>query len=191
MPIDVYWLIAVLLLGLVWLIGRWHRRHRMRPGSTAITATVQRRLRPRMPDDCPACCQQEALPNTSRPSCLAVRPWCELKSRRGAPKRITTHGVACPNRTCVYSRITDAHVHALVGDGTHGRRERIQTFRCQACGITFSARRDTPLYRLKTPAYRVGEVLTAGRRGGYRRRGADLWASARHDHHLADPRWRS
>jgi IS1 family transposase len=61
----------------------------------------------------------------------------------------------------VYYRITDAHVHALVGDGTHGRRERIQTFRCQACGITFSARRDTPLYRLKTPAYRVGDVLTA------------------------------
>jgi IS1 family transposase len=49
----------------------------------------------------------------------------------------------------------------LVGDGTHGRHERIQTFRCQACGRTFTARRDTPLYRLKTPAGRVGEVLTA------------------------------
>jgi hypothetical protein len=45
----------------------------------------------------------------------------------------------------VYYRITDAQVHALVGDGKHGRRERIQSFRCQACETTFSARRDTPL----------------------------------------------
>jgi IS1 family transposase len=52
-------------------------------------------------------------------------------------------------------------VHALVGDGSHGTGERIQTFRCQACRTTFSARRNTPLYRLKTPTSRVGEVLTA------------------------------
>jgi hypothetical protein len=52
-------------------------------------------------------------------------------------------------------------VHALVGDGSHGTGERIQTFRSQACRTTFSARRNTPLYRLKTPASRVGEVLAA------------------------------
>jgi hypothetical protein len=57
--------------------------------------------------------------------------------------------------------MTAAQVHALVGDGTHGTHERIQTFRCQACGATFTARRAPPLYRLKTPAGRVGEVLTA------------------------------
>ena len=62
---------------------------------------------------------------------------------------------------CVYYQITDAHVHALVGDGAHGRCERIQTLRCQACKITFSTRRDTPLYRLKTASVRVAEVLTA------------------------------
>jgi hypothetical protein len=49
----------------------------------------------------------------------------------------------------------------LFGDGSHGKSERMQTFRCQACCATFSARRNTPLYRLKTPASRVGEVLTA------------------------------
>jgi IS1 family transposase len=91
----------------------------------------------------------------------AVRPWRELKSRRGAPKRISTAGFACPIRTCTYYRITDAQVHALVGDGTHGTHERIQTFRCQACRTTFSARRDTPLYQLRTASQRVGEVLTA------------------------------
>jgi hypothetical protein len=56
---------------------------------------------------------------------------------------------------------TDAQVHALVGDGSHGTGERIQTCRCQACRTTFSARRTTPLSRLTTPASRVGEVLTA------------------------------
>jgi hypothetical protein len=63
--------------------------------------------------------------------------------------------------TCLYYQITDAYVHALVGDGSHGKGERIQTFRCQSCRTTFGARRDTPLYRLKTQAPRVGEVLTA------------------------------
>jgi IS1 family transposase len=57
--------------------------------------------------------------------------------------------------------VGDAQIHALVGDGTHGKTERIQTFRCQACQTTFSARRNTPLYRLKTASYRVAEVLTA------------------------------
>jgi hypothetical protein len=49
----------------------------------------------------------------------------------------------------------------LLGDGSHGTGERIQTCRCQACRTTFSARRTTPLSRLTTPASRVGEVLTA------------------------------
>ena len=80
------------------------------------------------------------------------RPWSEVKSRRGAPKRIDTEGFACPNRQCSSFGKTDARVHALVGDGKHGRAERIQTFRCQACRATFSARRDTPLYRSKPPA---------------------------------------
>jgi len=58
-------------------------------------------------------------------------------------------------------QITDARVHALVGDGAHGQHERRETLRCQACGTTFSMRRDTPLYRLKTASHRVAEVLTA------------------------------
>jgi IS1 family transposase/transposase-like protein len=90
-----------------------------------------------------------------------VPPWREVKSRRGAPKRINTQGFACPNTTCLYYQITDAQVHALVGDGAHGKCERIQTLRCQACGTTLSTRRDTPLYRLKTASQRVAEVLTA------------------------------
>jgi transposase-like protein len=72
---------------------------------------------------------------------------------------------ACPNQQCAYFGITDAHIHGLVRDGKHGRAEQIQTFRCQACRTTFSARRDTPLYRLKTPSYHVAMVLSALAKG--------------------------
>ncbi len=48
----------------------------------------------------------------------------------------------------------------LFGDGKHGQAERIQTFRGPACHTTFSARRDTPLSRLKTPSHYVAMVLS-------------------------------
>ena len=121
------------------------------------------------------------------PAPLPVRPWREVKSRRGAPKRVNTEGFACPNQQCPYSGITDAHIHALVGDGTHGHAERIQTFRCQACHTTFTARRDTPLYRLKIPSHQIAVVLTALAEGldpsaaeqvfGYRQTTITTWLS--------------
>ena len=49
----------------------------------------------------------------------------------------------------------------LFGDGKHGQAERIQTFRGPACQTTFSSRRNTPLYRLKTPSHHVALVLSA------------------------------
>ena len=122
---------------------------------------VQRLLKPRTPDDCLACRRQVALPPSAPAPPPSVRPWHEVRSRRGAPKRINTQGFACPTPACPYYRITDAQTHALVGDGTHGKHERIQTFRCQACGTTFTSRRETPLYRLKTASVRVAEVLSA------------------------------
>jgi transposase-like protein len=115
-----------------------------------------------------------------------------MKSRRGAPKRVNTEGFACPNHQCPYSGITDAHIHALVGDGKHGHAERIQTFRCQACRTTFSARRHTPLYRLKTPSRQVAMVLTARASGldpsaaervfGYRQATITTWLSRAGEH---------
>jgi len=115
----------------------------------------------RTPDDCPACRLASTPSSGGGPAPLPVRPWCEVKSRRGAPKRVNTEGFACPNRRCLYCGITDAHIHALVGDGKHGQTEHIQTFRCQACHTTFSARHDTPFYRLKTPSHQVARVLSA------------------------------
>jgi transposase-like protein len=105
---------------------------------------------------------------------------------------VNTEGYACPNQQCAYCGITDAHIHALVGDGKHGRAERIQTFRCQACLTTFTARRHTPLYHLKPPSYYVAMVLSAIAEGldpsaaervfGYRQATITTWLSRAGEH---------
>lgn len=153
--------LIIVLLCLLWLIVRRTRGHHAQQDPTPAKAIRQRLLKPRTPDDCPACRCQGVLPPSASGLPPAVRPWSELKSRRGAPKRIATDGFACPNHACLYHAITDPQIHALVGDGTHGKHERIQTFRCQAWGSTFTSRRYTPLYRLKTPSTRIAEVLCA------------------------------
>jgi transposase-like protein len=150
-------------------------RHRM----------VHRLLKPRTPLDCPIC-RLCGTPSSGGGQ-ATVRPWHEVKSRRGAPKRIPTDGFACPNPQCSYFGISDVRVHALVGDGKHGQAERIQTFRGPACRTTFSARRSTPLYRLKTPSHQIAMVLSALAEGldpsaaervfGYRQTTISTWLS--------------
>ncbi len=158
----VFVLIVCLLLALtlLWLLDWFHVRPSTSREGTKCSR-LHRLLKPRTPLDCPACCHSSPSSTNMDPSPLPVRPWCEVKSRRGAPKRIPTEGFACPNQQCLYFGITEAHIHALVGDGRHSRAEQIQTFRCQACHTTFSARRHTPLYRLKTPSHQVAVVLSA------------------------------
>jgi hypothetical protein len=90
-----------------------------------------------------------------------VRPWREVKSRRGAPKQVKTEGFACPNRAANTMGSAIRPSMRLLGDGVRGQAERIQRFRCQACRTTFSAPLHTPLYRLKTPSHRVALVLSA------------------------------
>jgi transposase-like protein len=163
---TLYVFLLLLLFCLLLCLARlWHfyLPHHYPPESRieAVHTKVQRLLKPRSPGDCPTCRLASTFSSVVEPAPPPVRPWREVKSRRGAPKRMNTQGFACPNHQCPYFGITDAHVHALVGDGTHGHAERIQTFRCQACHTTFSARRDTPLYRLKTPSQQIGMVLTA------------------------------
>jgi hypothetical protein len=95
--------------------------------------------------------------NIRQPGVLA---WSERKSTRGKPKTICTAGDACPRLECDYFGNTDPTFHALVGDGKRGV-DGIQGLCCQACGKRFSSRRDTALYRLRTPAARVALVLLA------------------------------
>jgi IS1 family transposase len=164
MALHVYmFLLVVCLLLCLARLGRldWFP---LRPSSSqgeAKRSRLSRLLKPRSPDDCPDC-RLACTPSPGVRSAYApVRPWREVKSRRGAPKRVNTQGFACPNQQCLYFGITDAQIHALVGDGKHGQAERIQTFRCQACRTTFTARRHTPLYRLKTPSQQIARVLSA------------------------------
>jgi hypothetical protein len=97
--VFVFLLVDCLLLSLALL---WHfcwfplRPSQSRGG--AIHSTTQRLLKLRTPLDCPDCrlscthsSQMETLP-------APVRPWSEVKSRRGAPKRTQTMGFACPNQ---------------------------------------------------------------------------------------------
>jgi hypothetical protein len=118
------------------------------------------------------------------------RPWREVKSRRGAPKRINTEGFACPNPQCRYFGNTDAQIHALVGDGKHGQAEQIQTLRCQACRTTFTRQAEYALVPAENPfPCRVAVVLSALAEGldpSAASRIAGL--STSHDHHLVDSR---
>ncbi len=46
-----------------------------------------------------------------------------------------------------------------MGYGRHGKCEEIRDFKCQACGKKFTARRNTILYRLKSPSERIEKIL--------------------------------
>jgi transposase-like protein len=158
--VFVFLLLSFLMLSLAWLCRLSLLHHGLAHSRAGTVHPVVRHLlKPRTPRDCPACRLSCTLPSGVGPA--PVRPWCEMKSRRGAPKRVNTEGFACPNRKCPYFGITETHIHALVGDGTHGRAERIQTFRCQACRTTLSARRDTALSRLNPPSHQIAMVLSA------------------------------
>src|SRR5712692_8511930 len=181
----------ILSLALFWRLC-WLPLQSSHSRGGAKHGTLHRLLKPRSPRDCPDCRLSCAHSSVVEPAPTPVRPWSEVKSRRGAPKRIHTEGFACPNQQCLYSGITDASIHALVGDGKHGHAERIQTFRCQACHTTFTARRHTPLYRLKTSSLQIGMVLSALAEGldasaaervfGYRQATITLWLSRAGEH---------
>jgi IS1 family transposase/transposase-like protein len=184
-------LLMLCLLGL-WSLCWLHHCSAQARAATKMRTRLQRLLKPRTPLDCPACCHASPASSGGGPAPLPVRPWREVKSRWGAPKRIDTEGFACPNPQCTYFGITEAHVHALVGDGKHGHLERIQTFRCQACRKTFTSRRDTPPYHLKTPSQKVAMVLSALAEGldasaaervfGYRQATITTWLSCAGEH---------
>ena len=107
-------LFAVCFLLSLTLLGRldWFPLRPSSSGGEAKHPTLHRLLKPRSPDDCPACRLASIASSGGVPAPAPVRPWPEVKSRRGAPKQVSTEGFACPNRKCPYCGITDAHVHA-------------------------------------------------------------------------------
>jgi hypothetical protein len=186
MNLQVFLLVCMLIVSLALLCALcWPHPGSVRSRAAAkVRTTLPRLLKPRTPDDGPIC--RLASPASSGGELAPVRPWREVKSRRGAAKRLATEGFACPTHPCVYFGNTDASFHALVGDGKHGSAQRIQTFRCQACHTTWSRRRNTPLYRLKTSSQQVATVLSAtSRRAGSLSGRACVRFSTRHHHLVA------
>jgi len=166
------WVFTLLVvIGFVLLLLLAMRRGLPSATGRAHPKPSPRPLKPRNPDDCPACrvTPQPDLPPASPP----LKPYSQVKSPRGRRKRVATAGYACPNPDCLYYGVTDTctaphavrckcdQIHTLVGCGGHGRQEYIPDLKCQACHTKFSVRYGTVLYRLKTPARRVGEVLSA------------------------------
>jgi IS1 family transposase len=148
-----WWLEHTLVVLLVYVLLRILRQQHRQATKKRKKKGKRRRWQPKSPKDCPAC--QEGVKLSLFRVQRRVRPWKEVKSRRGRKSTIPTPGYACPNRGCRYFGVTDAEIHALVGNGKGGKERTIQHFRCQACRCSFSSRRNTPLYYLKTSSDRI------------------------------------
>jgi transposase-like protein len=122
-----------------------------------MAARRPRKWKAKTPADCPAC--RSGVRLSIRPIRRDAQPWREQKSRQGRKKRIRTQGHACPNPACCYFGVTDEQVHAVVGNGKRGKYAHIQALKCQCCRTSFSSRRNTPLYHLKTHTDRIGICL--------------------------------
>jgi transposase-like protein len=109
------------------------------------------------PKDCPHCCCGLRL-ETARIS-GEVRPWREVKSKRGRKKKYATQGYACLNPACAHFGHTNESIHALVRHATRGKDKDIPYLCCQACQTVFSSRKGTPLYYLKTKPERMEMVV--------------------------------
>src|SRR5436189_57628 len=105
--------IECLVLLLVWIViweyylrglnSQWRERGQR--------SKRDRTLKPRTPDDCPACRLEQEL--TLQDSQRTARPWSQVKSRRGRPKEHDTDGQACMEPSCEYYKDTDGTHHAL------------------------------------------------------------------------------
>ena len=107
--VCVFLLVVCFLLSLVLLWRRdWFPLRSASTKGAAKRSRLPRLLKPRTPHDCPACRLASPASSGAGQAPAPVRPWSEVKSRRGAPKRIPTEGFACPNRQCSYFGNTDA-----------------------------------------------------------------------------------
>jgi hypothetical protein len=78
----------LLSLALLWRLD-WFDLRPSSPGG-AKRSTLHRRLLPRCPDDCPACRLGFPASSSGKQASALVRPWPEVKSRRG-PRCPQTH----------------------------------------------------------------------------------------------------
>jgi len=79
----------LLSLELLWRLC-WHQLPPSHSQAGKRRTLVHRLLKPRSPDDCPACRFASTPASGGEQAPAPVRPWREVKSRRGAPKRVNT-----------------------------------------------------------------------------------------------------
>jgi transposase-like protein len=114
-------------------------------------------MRPKSEKDCPYCVAGKGKPAEKKAE--LPQAWSQRKGNGGRRKKLSTQGWFCPNEECEYYRIGEETIHALVRNGRHGKHEAIQDLKCQACGKKFTVRRNMVLYRLKTHARVVEQIL--------------------------------
>lgn len=140
--------VIILVLGMA-LVQAWWKR---------VKDRLPRHWRPKTPTDCPSC-RLEAQSEMQVEPREHPAPYGASKSARGRKKQLNTEGWACPNTICKYYGETEASRHALIGHGKIGREKTIQRLKCAACETTFSSRKGTPLYYIKTEPEMIAEVL--------------------------------
>ena len=189
MDVFVLLLVVCLLLSLAlfWRLEWFPLRPASSRGGVKRTR-LHRLLKPRCPDDCPACRLTSAPSLGAGPA--PVLPWREVKSRRGAPKRINTEGFACPNPKCSYYGNTDDQIHAAFWrwQAWPGRTHPNVSLSSLPHHLHFQAQHCPVPPENSRAADRPGAVR-AGRRARPIGGSAGLRLSTSHDHHLVDSRW--
>ena len=124
-----------LFLILVQLLRYFRQKRQQNPfraKQTTSKTPKPQMMRPKTEKDCPHCrAGIAAKPVSSVNRCQhSPIPWRQVKSRRDKKKTIRTQNYFCSNEVCAYYLITDQNIHALVGDGKHGKHEDIQYLIC-------------------------------------------------------------
>ena len=147
-------------LPLLWLL-EWFSLWPSSSGGAKRPA-LHRRLQPRTPDDCPACRHASTPSSGAGPAPQRVRPWHEVKSRRGARHSHTHRRLRLSQPTMrVLRDHRGSHPRASPRWQTWPLLHRSRRSVVKLAAPRESARHDTPLYHLKTPSQQVAMVLSA------------------------------
>jgi hypothetical protein len=86
MNVQVFLLVILLIIALALMCALCLPHHGLVQlrAAAKVRTKLQRLLKPRTPDDCPACRLASPASSAGVPAPVHVRPWSEVKSRRGA-----------------------------------------------------------------------------------------------------------
>ena len=123
------------------------------------------------------------------PASAPIRPWSEVKSRRGAPKRITHRGLSLVPISS--ARTSGSPMHTSMPSSEMASMAKPSGSRPFVPGlprhVLFQAQYSP--YRLKTPSQQIAMVLSVWPKGWMLPPPNGLRLSTSDHHHLADSRW--